>query len=435
MNNLNIPATSKPRVIVIGGGFAGLHFIQRLDTNLYQVVLFDRQNYHTFIPLLYQVATAGLEAPNIVGPLRKTLRGKEDVHFRMLTVTAIDSESNVVHTVAGPVAYDHLVIATGTKTNFFGNQEIEQHSLPLKTLADARHLRNRLFQNLERLELTEDPEERQRLLTFLIVGGGPTGVEMAGALSELRDHVLARDYPDSEIKKMRIVLVEGADKLLGAFSEASSKGARATLEKMGVELRFNTLVEHYDGQTARFKDGSTLSAGSLIWGAGVMGDTISGLNETAINRSSYVVNNTLKVAGYEDIYAIGDVARLATETWPKGHPGVAQVAIQMGTRLAKNLNALAKGAAFQPFSYLDKGSLATIGRNKAVADLPGGWHFKGAPAWFIWATVHLFYLIGFRNRFLTLISWIGNYFSYSRAIRLVMEPTLEKELENRAEKE
>jgi NADH dehydrogenase len=429
MNELNIPTSKKPRIVVIGGGFAGLHFIQKLDTANYQLVLFDRQNFHTFIPLLYQVATAGLEAPSIVGPLRKSFQGKKDFHFRMLGVDHIDPVARSIHTAGGTVDYDHLVIATGTKANFFGNAEIEQHGLPLKTLSDARKLRNHLFQTLERLDLTSDPAERQKLLTFLIVGGGPTGVEMAGAMAELRDHVLKRDYPDADIDKMHIILAEGSDQLLGAFSDKSSEDARKDLEKMGVELRFNTFVEHYDGNVARFKDGTELSAGSLIWGAGVMGDMVDGLPDTALNRSSYIIDEHLHVEGYENIYALGDVARLVNDKWPKGHPGVAQVAIQMGSRLAKNLNAVAKGKQSAVFKYFDKGSLATIGRNKAVADLPNGSHFRGVVAWFIWATVHLFYLIGFRNRLLTLISWTGNYFSYSRAIRLVMEPTLAEELE------
>ncbi|WP_157472083.1 NAD(P)/FAD-dependent oxidoreductase [Neolewinella persica] len=425
---LNIPATDLPRVVVIGGGFGGLNFIKQLDNVHYQVVLFDRNNFHTFIPLLYQVATAGLEAPSIVGPLRKALRRKQNFHFRMLAVRDIKPEAKVVVTSAGSVSYDHLVIATGTEANFFGNTEIAKLGLPLKTLADARRLRNHLFQTLERLELTSAEEERQRLLTFLIVGGGPTGVEMAGALAELRDHVLKRDYPDSDIGKMRIILAEGSDQLLAAFSDRSSEDARADLEAMGVELFFGQFVEHYDGSVATFKGGEKLPCATLIWGAGVKGCLVPGLVETAVARSQYQVDDHLLVNGYDNIYALGDVAHRTTEDWPRGYPGVAQVAIQMGERLAKNLNAQAAGKEATPFTYLDKGNMATIGRNKAVADLANGWHFRGFLAWISWVVVHLYYLIGFRNRMLTLYSWVSNYFTYSRSIRLVMEPTLEKEL-------
>lgn len=435
VNALNIPTTDKPRVVVVGGGFAGLYLTSHLNTDAYQVVLLDRQNFHTFIPLLYQVATAGLEAPSIVGPLRKTFRGKKDFHFRMLGVESIQPERQIVETAAGKLEYDHLYIATGTRTNFFNNENLRRYTLPLKTLSDARQLRNHLFQTLEKLDLTASEEERRALLTFVVAGGGPTGVEMAGALAELRDHVLKRDYPDSDVKAMRIILVEGGDRLLAAFSEKSGADARAALEKMGVELRFNTLIADYNGHEVSFKEGEPLTAATLIWGAGVRGDLIEGLPEAAIEKSQYVVDDQLRIRGCENIYALGDIARLTNEEYPHGHPGVAQVAIQMGKTAARNLNALAKGKKTEAFSYFDKGNLATIGRNRAVADLPGGWHFRGAIAWFVWAFVHLFYLIGFRNRFVTLYSWIVNYFTYNRAIRLVMEPDLAEELKKERQEE
>jgi NADH dehydrogenase len=346
----------------------------------------------------------------------------------MLAVNTINPVAKQISTAGGTLTYDHLVVATGTEVNFFGNAEIARHGLPLKTLTDARRLRNHLFQTLERLELTSDAEERQRLLTFLVVGGGPTGVEMAGALAELRNHVLKRDYPDSDIGRMRIIIAEGSDELLSAFSDASSEDARTALEKMGVEIIFGQLVDYYDGEVARFKDGKEIPCATLIWGAGVKGIVVPGLAAAAVAKSQYQVDEYLHVAGYDDVYALGDVARRVTEKWPEGHPGVAQVAIQMGEQLAKNFNAVAKGGTAQAFAYFDKGNMATIGRNKAVADLGNGTHFSGFPAWIAWVVVHLYYLIGFRNRLLTLLSWIGNYLSYSRAIRLVMEPTLIEEL-------
>ena len=429
MDTLNIPdPNGKPRIVVIGGGFAGLNFVNKLDTKRYQVVLLDRHNYHTFAPLLYQVATAGLEAPDICGPLRKSFRRKPDFHFRMLAVHGIDPVVRKVSTEAGDIPYDHLVLATGTRANFFGNANIEEHTLPLKTVPDARRLRNRIFQTLERADLTDDPAERERLMTFVIVGGGPSGVELAGALSELRRHVLTNDYPDTPMEKLRFILVEGGTELLSTFSDKSSADARRNLEDMGIELRFGQLMTDYDGQTATFKDGSTIESNTVIWGAGVTGEVVEGLRDDSVQKAHYLIDEFLRVKAYENIYALGDVAYLTSTEWPQGHPGVAQVAIQMGKRLADNFNNLARGKQAEPFKYFDKGNLAIIGRNRAVADLPGNVHFNGIPAWFVWAFVHIFYLIGFRNRLFTFLSWVGNYITYNRAVRLVLEPTLEEEL-------
>ncbi|MGB3802302.1 MAG: NAD(P)/FAD-dependent oxidoreductase [Lewinella sp.] len=428
MDALNLPEPGdKSRIVVIGGGFAGINFVDRLDTRHYQVVLLDRHNYHTFAPLLYQVATAGLEAPDVCGPLRKSFRSKEDFHFRMLEVRGIDPEQQIVRTGAGPIHFDELVIATGTRANFFGSEDIEAHALPLKTVPDARRLRNHIFQTLERLDMTNDAAERERLMTFVIVGGGPSGVELAGALSELRRHVLNRDYPDTSIEQLRFILVEGSDRLLSGFSDKSSVDARRNLEDMDIELRFDTLLSGYDGQTATLKDGTAIPAATVIWGAGVTGEIVEGLRADSQQRARYVVDEQLRVQGYAHVYALGDVALLTNAQWPKGHPGVAQVAIQMGLRLAKNFNALAVGKAGRPFSYLDKGSLAIIGRNRAVADLPKNVHLNGMPAWFIWAFVHIFYLIGWRNRAFTFLSWVANYVTYNRAVRLVLEPSLEEQ--------
>ena len=431
MRNLNLPpAGSKERIVVVGGGFAGINFVREIDTRHYQVVLLDRYNYHTFAPLLYQVATAGIEAPDICGPLRKSFRGKADFHFRMLAVHGIDAGTGVVRTGAGPIAYDHLVLATGTRANFFGNASLEKHVLPLKTVPDARRLRNHIFQTLEQLDLTDDPDERDRLRTFVLVGGGPSGVELAGALSELRRHVLQRDYPDTEMDGLRFILVEGGDKLLSAFSDRSSQDARRNLEDMEIELRFGKLLSDYDGRVATLNDGSTIATRTVIWGAGVTGEIIEGLSKDSSAKARYVVDDNLRVKGYENVYALGDVALLATDTWPQGHPGVAQVAIQMGERLARNFNALADGKAAKPFRYRDKGNLAIIGRNRAVADLPRDVHLNGFPAWFIWAFIHIFYLVGWRNRLFTFLTWVSNYLTYNRTVRLVLEPTLEEEMDN-----
>ena len=429
MEALNLPTPQgKPRVVVIGGGFGGLNLVDSIDTQYYQVVLVDQFNYHTFAPLLYQVATAGLDAPDICGALRKSFRGKKDFHFRMLRVQGIDDKAQQVHTEAGPIHYDRLVLATGTRANFFGNKNLEAHTLPLKTVPDARRLRNHIFQTLERVDMTDDLAEKASLMTFLIVGGGPSGVELAGALSELRRHVLQRDYPDTDTMELRFILVDGGEELLAQFSDKSSKDAHRNLEEMHIELWFNKLIADYDGRVATFKDGSTLKTHTVIWGAGVTGSIIEGLKEDSAQKGHYNIDDRMHVEGYENIYAIGDVTYLTSDKWLKGHPGVAQVAIQMGKRLAKNLNAEAKGKPTRGFVYFDKGNLAIIGRNRAVADLPKGIHLNGFPAWFIWAVVHIFYLIGFRNRLFTFLSWVGNYITYNRAVRLVIEPTLEEEL-------
>ncbi|PPK88137.1 NADH dehydrogenase [Neolewinella xylanilytica] len=430
MDAVNLPAPgSKTRIVVVGGGFAGLNFVSKLDTRAYQVVLLDRHNYHTFAPLLYQVATAGIEAPDVCGPLRKSFRGKQDFHFRMLEARGIDPDRRVIRTGAGTIRYDHLVLATGTRANFFGNANVAAHALPLKTVPDARRLRNHIFQTLEQVDMTDDPRERERLMTFVIVGGGPSGVELAGALSELRRHVLDRDYPDTPMGGLRFVLVEGSDQLLGGFSEKSSADARRNLEEMGVELRFGTLLSDYDGRTATLKDGSTIETATVIWGAGVTGEIIRGLGEGSVTKARYVIDDRLRVRAYDNVYALGDIAFLTNDSWPKGHPGVAQVAIQMGQRLARNFNALAKGEPTRPFVYFDKGNLAIIGRNRAVADLPKNVHLNGFPAWFIWAFVHIFYLIGWRNRLFTFLTWASNYVTYNRAVRLVLEPSLENQFD------
>jgi NADH dehydrogenase len=346
----------------------------------------------------------------------------------MLRVRGIDDAAQEVHTEAGAIRYDHLVLATGTRANFFGNKNMEKYALPLKTVPHARQLRHHLFQTLERVEMTEDPRERASMMTFLIVGGGPSGVELAGALSELRRHVLQRDYHDTDTMDLRFILVDGGQRLLSQFSEKSSADALKNLEEMGIEMIFEKLVKDYDGRTVTFNDDTTLETHTVIWGAGVTGEIIQGLKEGSAEKAHYVIDDRMRVKDYNNVFAIGDVTYLTSDKWLEGHPGVAQVAIQMGKRLAKNFNALAKGKEPEGFVYNDKGNLAIIGRNRAVADLPRGIHLNGFPAWFIWAVVHIFYLIGFRNRLFTFLSWVGNYITYNRAVRLVIEPSLEEEL-------
>ncbi len=390
--------------------------------------MFDKQNYHGFWPLLYQVATAGLEPDSIAEPLRKMFGSDEfeDFHFRLVRVTNINPEIKTVSTLVGDLPYDYLVIATGTKPNYFGNEQIKKFSFPLKQIPDALNLRSQMLQVFEQANMTNDPEIRQSLMNFVIVGGGPTGVELAGALAEMRRHVLPNDYPGVDFRKMNIYLVEGMDRVLPPMSvEASEKTYKYLLEK-GVIIKLNTLVESYDGTTAVLKNGEQIQTNTLIWAAGVSGALIDGLPPESVERGRILVNEYNQVLGFNDIFAIGDIAFMKTEEFPRGHPGVAQPAIQQGQLLAKNLPRLIRGEALEPFKYFDKGSLAIIGRNQAVADLPKNIHLSGFFAWVTWLFVHIMYLIGFRNKLVVLSNWVYKFFTYENGTRLIIRPYVRK---------
>jgi NADH dehydrogenase len=420
---MNIPNTSRPRIVVIGGGFAGISFIRKLKSLNAQIVLFDRNNYHTFQPLLYQVSTAGLEPDSIAYPLRKIFRNYYDFHFRLAEVEYIDAESNTLHTSVGELSFDYLVIATGTRTNFFGNESIATQSMPMKTVPQALNIRSLMLQNIEKADITDDPAERKCLLNFVIAGAGPTGVELAGALAEFRKGILKNDYPQIEIEDMQVHLVEGSDRVLSPMSSYASERARKFLEGMGVKVHVNTLVSSYDGKTVTTAGGKTFEAATFIWAAGVTGAPVKGLNSAALmeKQNRYGVDQFNRINGYENIFALGDVALMKTEDFPDGHPQVAQPAIQQGRRLAKNLILSLKGKQMRSFTYRDKGTMATIGRNKAVADIRK-MHFGGVFAWFLWMVVHLFFLVGFRNRVVTFFNWTYNYINYDKAARLIIRP-------------
>ena len=420
--SLRIPDTKKKRVIVIGGGFGGMNVIQHLDNKQFQVVLFDKNNYHTFIPLLYQVATAGIEPDSIVDPLRNLVERGRDVHFRMVKVTHIDPEKQEIETVVGRVHYDYLVIATGMQSNFFGNERIEQYSLPLKTLRDALDMRSQILQNFEKATLSDDPAEQDRLTNFVIVGGGPTGVELSGALAELRRYVFPRDYPELDMGMMNIYLVHSRDVLLPSMDKKGGVKAKKYLEEMGVEVILNTKLTEYDGHTATLEDGQTIETEGVIWCAGVKGAGIPGLSEECSKGGSYFVNEFNQVKGYDTIFAIGDIAMSTSEKYPNGYPGVAQTAIQQGKHLAKNLERLQAQQSLEPFVFFNKGTIATIGRNKAVADLFGKVRTGGWFAWFTWWAIHIYYLVGFRNKMGTMANWIMNYFTYANSSRLIVRP-------------
>jgi NADH dehydrogenase len=420
---MNIPDTQLPRIVIIGGGFGGMNLVQNLRKSPYQIVVLDKRNYHTFQPLLYQVGTSGLEPDSIAYPLRKLIKNQKNMFFRMAEVSHIDTTLSKIRTDVGDLTYDHLIIATGTKTNFFGNESIENHAVWMKTLPQALNIRSMMFENLEKANRTEDPVKRKELLRFVIAGAGPTGVELCGAIAELRLHVLQNDYPEMNTDDIEIHLVEGLDRVLPPFSEESSKNAQKQLEKLGVKIHLKVLVEKYENNIVTTKGDLSFQTANFIWAAGVTGAAISGFEKTALHEKAnrYIVDSYNKVHGFKNIYAIGDIALMESEEYPKGHPQVAQPAIQQGKHLAKNLKKLAKNKEMEPFSYFDKGTMATIGRNKAVADI-GGLHLKGFIAWFMWMFVHLWFLVGFKNRLVTLINWTYSYWNYDKAARLIIRP-------------
>lgn len=428
---MNIPRSSFPRIVIIGGGFAGISLAKKLKNKNAQVVLLDKHNYHTFQPLLYQVATGGLEAGSIAYPIRKVVQDYENFYFRLANVKEIDAENKKVIADIGDLHYDYLVIATGSKTNYFGNKEIESYSMAMKTIPQSLNIRSLILENFEQALLTNDINERNALMNFVIVGGGPTGVELAGALAEMKKAILPKDYPDLDIRNMGIHVVQGSERLLDAMSVKSSQKAEDFLHGLGVSIWKNVRVTNYDGRTVTTNSDLTFDTATVIWAAGVKGAVVSGLKSEALTeRADRVkVNEFNQALGYDSIFAIGDVAVMASEKNPHGHPMMAQPAIQQGNLLAENLVNLLQNKKMKPFVYNDKGSMATIGRNKAVVDLPH-WHFQGVFAWFVWMFVHLFSLIGFKNKAVVLMNWIYNYIKLDREGRLIIRPYKRKNIQS-----
>ena len=419
----HLPDTGQPRIVIVGGGFAGIQLMKKLRIKDVQVVMLDRHNYHTFQPLLYQVATAGLEPDSIAAPLRKIFDDKKNFFFRMAKVQSISPEEKMINTNIGRIRYDYLVICTGTHTNYFGNEKIRNLAFPLKQVPQALNLRSQILQNFEKAVTSDDEEEMRRLTSFVVVGGGPTGVELAGALGELKKYVLPRDYPDLDFKLMKVYLIEGLDRLLPPMSEKAGKQALKDLEeRFETIVKLNAMVKDYDGYEVTLSTGEKILSETLIWAAGVTGRMVKGLDKAQTEKSRYLVDEFNRVQGYDDVFAIGDVAIMQTKDLSKGHPQVAPVAMQQGEHLAQNLKALFQGKAMKPFSYFDKGTMATIGRNRAVADLPNGMKLSGLPAWLAWMFVHLLYLISFRQKLITLGNWVWNYFTYDRGTRLIIRP-------------
>ena len=420
---MNLPKNSLPRVVIIGGGFGGVSLAKKLLKLEVQTVLIDKHNYHTFQPLLYQVSTSGLEPDSIAYPLRKIIRSSDRGFFRMAEVSKIDAENQVIHSNIGEISYDYLVIATGSRTNFFGNKSIENNGIWMKTVPQALNIRSLILQNLEEAVITDDLEERKALLNFVIAGAGPTGVELSGAIAELRNNIVAKDYPDLEPSEMNIHLIEGMDRVLPPMSEKSSRKAAKFLEELGVQVHLNTQVTSYDGLLVETNQDISFRSHTFIWSAGVTGAPVKGLNASALieKANRYQVNKFNQVTGYTNIFAIGDIAVMESKEYPKGHPMVAQPAIQQGSHLAKNIKNILDNKELEPFKYFDKGTMATVGRNKAVVDL-GEFNFGGFFAWFVWMFVHLWFLIGFRNRLVTFFNWVYNYVNYDKAARLIIRP-------------
>ncbi len=423
MSTMNIPQSSFPRVIIIGGGFGGIALAKKLCKKEVQVVLIDKHNYHTFQPLLYQVSTGGLEPDSIAYPIRKVLQGYPNFYFRLAEVRRINPDKRMLQTNIGEIDYDYLVVATGSETNFFGNKNIETKGMAMKSIPQSLNLRSLILENFEQALLTDDLHERDALMNFVIVGGGPTGVELAGALAEIKKGILPKDYPDLDTRRAQINLIQGSDRILPAMSEIASSKAEGFLEDLGVNVWKNIRVTDYDGKHVSTNTDTSFESETLVWAAGVKAACIDGLDakELLCRGGRLRVNQFHQVEGFKEIFAIGDVAQMETEAFPHGHPMMAQPAMQQGENLGENLVRIVENKPLKPFVYKDKGSMATVGRNKAVVDLPK-FKFQGVFAWFVWMFVHLYFLIGFRNRVVVFINWVYNYIRFDREARLIIRP-------------
>ncbi|HLT88371.1 MAG TPA: NAD(P)/FAD-dependent oxidoreductase [Sphingobacterium sp.] len=430
---LNRSERSFPRVIIIGGGFGGVEVARCLKDKEVEVLLIDRNNFHTFQPLMYQVATGTLAADAISFPIRKMFKSQQNFRFRMADVTEIDHTQKIVKTSVGDYDYDHLVIATGATSNFFGNKQVEKYALPMKSIHEALNIRSYVLQNLEEAVLRKNYHDRERFLNFVVVGGGPTGVELSGAIAEIQLHMLKKDYPELSRNEMKVYLVEGTGKILAALSEKSSQDAERYLRALGVNILLNTQVTGYDGNTITFSNGESIPTKTVIWGAGVMGQFPAGIHPEIIQRGNRIqTDGQCRVNGMENVYAIGDVAAMITEDTPRGLPGVAPAAQQQGAYVAKHILKNMNNQQAVDFKYFDKGSMATIGRNKAVVDM-GRFHMKGFLAWLTWMFVHLVSIFGFRNKLVTFVNWSIKFFTKNSGIRLIINkykrPDVEKDTE------
>lgn len=419
-NILYIPEPTTKRVVIIGGGFGGLKLALKLRKLDFQIVLIDRNNYHLFQPLLYQVAMSGLEPSAISFPLRKVLQNTR-VHFRMAELEAVHPERNEITTDIGNLSYDYLILATGAKTNFFGNEAIEKNTMQMKSAPDALFIRNRILKNFEKALNKDKKEDISAYLNVAIIGGGPTGVELAGAVAEMKKYVLPKDYPELDMNNMKIMLFEASPRLLAGMSQDASATAKQYLEQLGVEVRTSTAVINYDDRILSLPGNEQINVKNVIWAAGITSGKITGIDDASYVRNNRLsVNRFNQVDSYSNIFAIGDNSLMTEEAFPNGHPQVAQVAMQQAQLLSENFRRLERMRPLKPFSYRDRGSLATVGRHLAVADLPFG-KFKGYFAWILWSIVHLLSIIGVKNKLFVLLDWTWKYITYDQALRLLIK--------------
>lgn len=437
--SINIQRNQKKRVVIVGGGLGGLRLAEDLYGSGMQVVLIDKNNFHQFPPLIYQIASAGIDPSSISFPFRQIFRKRKDFYFRMAEARMVDSEKKILQTSIGKIDYDYLVLAAGATTNFFGNKNIEEWAIPMKTVPEAMGLRNALLSNFERALTCATEEERQELLNVVIVGGGATGVEIAGALAEMRRYVIPYDYPDMDSSLMHIYLIEAGDRLLAGLSQESSQKAYEFLKSMGVDIQFGKMVTDYRDHKVIMKDGTEIPTRTFLWVSGIRANAMPGINESHLGRGfRFKVDEYNRIPGVEDVFVIGDQCLQTSDAaYPNGHPQVAQVAIQQAKNLAKNLKLINQGAdssVLTAFRYKNLGSMATIGRNKAVVEI-GKFRSQGFFAWVLWLVVHLRSILGVKNKMMVLLNWLWKYVSYNDSIRMITYATKPREVEERMKRE
>mgnify|MGYP000642993373 FL=1 len=418
----NIEHTDKKRIVIVGGGLGGLELAFNLVDDDYQVVLIDKNNYHQFPPLIYQVASGGLEPSSISFPFRRLFQGKKDFFFRMAKVESVNTDEKTINTTVGEIDYDYLVMAFGAKTNFFGNKDIEATTLPMKSVSEAMRLRNTILRNLELALTEEDPARKQALMNIVVVGGGASGVEIAGAVAEMKKNIIARDYPDLDSSQMHIYLVNAVDRLLSAMDPVSSKRAERDLKELHVHIRQPQFATEYKDGILKTSAGLEIPTQTVIWVSGICANTVEGFPAESIGHAGrFLTDRFCRVKGVKDVYAIGDVSLVeGDEEYPLGHPQLAQVAMQQAKTVAKNFKAMSKGKELKPFKYKNLGVMATIGRNHAVAEISGK-KFGGFPAWALWLVVHLRSILGVKNKTFILLNWVWNYINYKQSLRLILK--------------
>ena len=418
----NIEHTDKKRIVIVGGGLGGLELAFKLVDDDYQVVLLDKNNYHQFPPLIYQVASGGLEPSSISFPFRRLFQGKKDFFFRMAKVESVNTDKKIINTTVGEIDYDYLVMAFGAKTNFFGNKDIEATTLPMKSVSEAMRLRNTILRNLELALTEEDPARKQALMNIVVVGGGASGVEIAGAVAEMKKNIIARDYPDLDSSQMHIYLVNAVDRLLSAMDPVSSKRAERDLKELHVHIRQPQFATEYKDGILKTSAGLEIPTQTVIWVSGICANTVEGFPAESIGHAGrFLTDRFCRVKGVKDVYAIGDVSLVeGDEEYPLGHPQLAQVAMQQAKTVAKNFKAMSKGKELKPFKYKNLGVMATIGRNHAVAEISGK-KFGGFPAWALWLVVHLRSILGVKNKTFILLNWVWNYINYKQSLRLILK--------------